>query len=111
MSGLSHPQTDWLKNTFGDRFTDRRVERKLYSHDIGEMPGLVKPLVGNTLADAVVQPASEEELVALVKWAAQEGVPLIPRGKATSGGVLPVKGGVVSIQGPAERRCRPRPFL
>ncbi len=97
MSGLSHSQTDWLKNTFDDRFTDRRVERKLYSHDIGEMPGLVKPLVGNTLADAVVQPASEEEVVALVKWAAQEGVPLIPRGKATSGygGVLPVKGGVV----------------
>ncbi len=95
--GLSQTQTDWLKDTFADRFTDRRVERKLYSHDIGEMPSMIKPLIGNPLADAIVQPQSEAEIVALVTWAAREGVPLIPRGKATSGygGVLPVKGGVV----------------
>ncbi|MGC9357828.1 MAG: FAD-binding oxidoreductase, partial [Anaerolineae bacterium] len=97
MTGLSQSQTAWLQAIFGDRFTDRRVERKLYSHDIGEMPSMIKPLIGNTLADAIVQPASEAEIVALVQWVAREGIPLIPRGKATSGygGVLPVKGGVV----------------
>jgi len=88
---------DWLTGTFGDRFNSRRVERKLYSHDVGEMPSLIKPLIGNPLADGIVQPETEEEVIALVKWAAKNHVPLIPRGKATSGygGVLPVKGGIV----------------
>lgn len=74
-----------------------RVERKLNSHDIAAMPGLIKPILGNTLADAVVQPQTELELVKLIKWANQFGVPLTPRGKATSGygGVIPVKKGVV----------------
>jgi hypothetical protein len=46
---------------------------------------------------AVVQPASEEELVALVRWAQEKSIALTPRGRATSGygGVLPVKGGLV----------------
>jgi FAD/FMN-containing dehydrogenase len=97
MGKLSAVQAEWLQTTFGDRVTMRRVERKLYSHDIGEMPTLVKPLIGTPLADAVVQPVSEDEVVALVQWAGREGIPLIPRGKATSGygGVLPIKGGVV----------------
>jgi len=79
------------------RTTFDRVERKLYSHDIAAMPGLVAPLLGDPLAEAVVQPQSERELVKLVQWAAQNRVPLTPRGKATSGygGVLPVKKGVV----------------
>jgi FAD/FMN-containing dehydrogenase len=97
MTDLSTDQVQWLTEIFGDRMTTRRVERKLYSHDIGEMPSLIKPLIGTPLADAVVQPASEAEVAALARWAAREGVPLVPRGKATSGygGVLPVEGGVV----------------
>ncbi len=97
MTNLSQAHLDWLQILFGDRMTTRRVERKLYSHDIGEMPSMIKPLIGTPMADAVVQPESEEEVVALVRWAAEEGVPLVPRGKATSGygGVLPVQGGVV----------------
>ena len=75
---------------------DRR-ERKMYSHDVGEMPPLIKPLLGKTMPAGVVQPESEEELVALIKWAQKHKVPLTPRGRSTSGygGVLPVKGGVV----------------
>ena len=75
---------------------DRR-ERTLYGHDTAEIPSLVKPLVGSTVPDAVVQPASEEELVALVRWAQENRIALTPRGRATSGygGVLPVKGGLV----------------
>ena len=97
MSKLSQNQLLWLEETFGDRLSTRRVERKLYSHDIGEMPSMIKPLIGTPLADAVVQPESEDEIIQLVKWAAGESIPLVPRGKATSGygGVLPVKGGVV----------------
>lgn len=74
-----------------------RIERKLYGHDIAAMPGLVKPLLGSTIPDAVVQPQSEQELVDLARWAHQNRIPLTPRGKASSGygGVLPVKRGVV----------------
>jgi Fe-S oxidoreductase/FAD/FMN-containing dehydrogenase len=75
---------------------DRR-ERKMYSHDVGEMPPLIKPLLGQTMPAGVVQPASEEELVALARWASAHKVPLTPRGRSTSGygGALPVKGGLV----------------
>lgn len=52
---------------------------------------------GTYLPDAVVQTKSVEELAALVKLANKEGIPLYPRGQATSlsGGPLPVKGGIV----------------
>lgn len=86
-----------LTELFGDRVNIRYGERVLYSHDVAAMPGLVKPLVGDTVPDAVVQPQNEDELVALVRWADMHRVPLTPRGKATSGygGAVPVKKGVV----------------
>ena len=62
-----------------------------------KFPGLIKPLIGNTTPDAVVQPQSEEELAELATWAMDNNVPLTPRGKATSGygGAIPVKKGIV----------------
>ncbi len=97
MGSLGARERAFLRETFGDYVSDRKVERKLYSHDIAAMPGLIKPLVGDTTPDAVVQPRSEAELVSLVRWAVENKVPLTPRGKASSGygGVLPVKRGVV----------------
>jgi len=72
------------------------MERKIYSHDVGVMPPLVRPLIGKAIADAVVQPRDENEIIELVHWAGEAGVPLIPRGKATSGygGILPIEGGM-----------------
>ena len=86
-----------LEAEFGSRVSFDRVERKLYSHDIAVFPSLFRPLIGKTLPDAIVQPENEEELKALAKWAQEQGIPLTPRGKASSGygGVLPVKGGIV----------------
>jgi Fe-S oxidoreductase/FAD/FMN-containing dehydrogenase len=94
--GLTAAQESWLRQHFGDRFSTDLMERKIYSHDVGVMPPLVKPLIGKAIADAVVQPRDEDEVVALVRWAIDSDTPLVPRGKATSGygGVLPVKGGV-----------------
>jgi len=96
MSGLTKEQQGELRTQFGDRVSFDPMERKIYSHDVGEIPKLIKPLLGKALADAVVQPRNEEEVIALVQWAAREGIPLVPRGKATSGygGVMPVKGGL-----------------
>jgi len=97
MASLQAADKRSLTSLFGTRVSFGRMERKLYGHDTAEMPSLVKPLVGSTVPAAVVQPASEEELVALVRWAQEKSMALTPRGKATSGygGVLPVKGGLV----------------
>ncbi|KPK24522.1 MAG: Fe-S oxidoreductase [Dehalococcoidia bacterium SG8_51_3] len=97
MGKLGGKQRSYLEEKFGDRINFNKTERKLYGHDIAAMPALIKPMVGSTVPEAVVQPENEEELVALVKWAAENNIPLTPRGRATSGygGVLPVKKGVV----------------
>ena len=97
MTKFEAAHRDYLEQSFGNRVTFDRVERKLYGHDIAVLPSLFRPLIGKTLPDAVVQPEKEEELVALVKWAREHHVALTPRGKASSGygGVLPVKGGLV----------------
>ncbi len=97
MGKISADQRIYLENKYGSRVSFRRTERKLYGHDIAAMPGLIKPLIGDTTPDAVVQPKTEEELIELIRWAVKQNVPLTPRGKASSGygGVLPVKKGVV----------------
>ena len=97
MSKINARQRAFLEEKFGNRVNFRQLERKLYGHDIAAMPGLIKPLVGSTVPEAVVQPETEEELVELVRWAARNNIPLTPRGKASSGygGVLPLKNGIV----------------
>ena len=97
MGKLNTKQRRYLEEMFGSRVSFNKTERKLYGHDTGEIPRLIKPLMGSTVPEAVVQPETESELLGLVAWALNQRVPLTPRGKATSGygGVLPVKGGVV----------------
>jgi Fe-S oxidoreductase/FAD/FMN-containing dehydrogenase len=97
MSGLSKKERIWLEEKFGARANFNSTERLLYSHDIAEVPGLFKPLVGDTIPQAVVQPANEEELIQLLRWAADNKIPLVPRGRGTSGygGVLPARNGIV----------------
>jgi len=86
-----------LVDSWGTRVTFDELERKIYAHDMGVMPSLVQPLVGNPVPDGIIQPHSEQELVDLVNLASREKIKLTPRGKATSGygGVLPVEGGLV----------------
>ncbi len=86
-----------LETLFSNRVSFRKLERKLYGHDIAAIPGLMKPLIGKTMPDAVVQPETERELIELVRWAVKNKVALTPRGKGTSGygGVIPVRGGAV----------------
>jgi len=72
-------------------------ERRFYSHDVAAIPNLIKPLVGNTIPDGIVQPETEEDLVTLVNFAIKNGIKLTSRAKASSGygGVLPVRQGLV----------------
>ena len=97
MGRINIKQRSYLEHEFGERASFRKTERKLYGHDIAVLPGIIKPLIGNTTPDGVVQPVSEAELSNLVRWAAAENIPLTPRGKATTGygGVTPVKQGLV----------------
>lgn len=97
MKTLKPQIQDELVQVFGPRVTFDPVERMFYSHDVGSLPSLIKPLVGNTRPAGVVQPRSEQDVVRLAALARTHGVPLVPRGKSTSGygGVLPVRGGLV----------------
>ena len=97
MDRINHKMQSDLQNMFGNRVSFRRLERKLYGHDIAAVPTLIKPFIGNTVPDAVVQPETERELIELVRWAVKHKVALTPRGKGSSGygGVIPVKRGLV----------------
>jgi len=97
MTRLNSQDKRWLEQAFGARVNFQREERILYGHDIATMPSLFRRLVGDTVPEAVVQPESEAELISLVRWAAERKIPLVPRGKASSGygGVIPTKGGIV----------------
>lgn len=86
-----------LKKIFGENVRTDRVERKMYSFDVGAMPPLIKPIMPIGLPGAVVRPTSEEEIVKLMNYAKGEGLRLVPRGASTSGlgGVLPQEGAIV----------------
>jgi Fe-S oxidoreductase/FAD/FMN-containing dehydrogenase len=97
MGTIGSEQKRFLEEKFGHRVNFQPLERKLYGHDIAAMPGLFKPLIGNTIPEGVVQPESETELVELVRFATRNRIPLTPRGRATSGygGAVPLEKGLV----------------
>jgi Fe-S oxidoreductase/FAD/FMN-containing dehydrogenase len=97
LSKTSTQTRSFLEGMFGDRVTFDATELRLYGHDIGSIPSMIRPFTGRNVPDAVVQPLTERELVDLASWARTSGVALVPRGKATSGyaGAVPTRGGVV----------------
>ena len=48
MGKIKAKERAYLAQSFGDRVSFRKAERKLYGHDIAAMPGLIKPFVGST---------------------------------------------------------------
>ena len=97
MRNISPAVQDRLLEVFGTRVTFDPFERQFYRSDVGSLPSLVTPIVGNLTPAGVVQPHTEDELVKLARLAKEHQIPLVPRGKASSGygGVLPVAGGLV----------------
>jgi Fe-S oxidoreductase/FAD/FMN-containing dehydrogenase len=77
------------------RFDER--ERRIYSRDTGVLPAAFRLLAGPGLADGVAQPETEDQLVRLVRYASANHIPLVPRGRASSGygGTVPAHGGLV----------------
>jgi FAD/FMN-containing dehydrogenase len=72
-------------------------ERRALSRDDGIRPPRLWPLSGRTIADGVVWPESEPEIVEVVQFARAEGIPLVARGGGTAaaGGAVPTDGGLV----------------
>lgn len=95
-NNLSTSQMARLSNVFGDRVRFNKVERLVYSHDMGIMPEQIRGMI-QCQPDAVVQPISVDEVVALAKVAGEENIPLVPRGAGSAGfgGSIPAKAGIV----------------
>jgi len=71
-----------------DNFTDQLEELVPYSYDASM--NVHRP-------DAAVWPETTEQVQALVQFANERRIPIIPRGAGTSlsGGVIPIKGGII----------------
>ena len=81
-----------LDRIFADRYiSDAKQSLTKYSHD------MVMDERYRNMPAAVVFPENREEVVALMHWANEQGVPVTPRGAGSglSGGAIPVEGGVV----------------
>lgn len=73
-----------------------KMERLLYSHDLAPLPSVVQVAFKN-IPDIVVRPHSTEDIVKIVKIAAEEKIPITPRGASTwgLGGSTPIFGGIL----------------
>ena len=98
MSSIATQERKAIEDIVGtDRARFDKRERRIYSHDTGVLPGAFRVLAGPSLADGIAQPETEDQVVRLVRYAAAKGIPLVPRGKASSGygGAVPSQGGLV----------------
>ncbi|MDI6880276.1 MAG: FAD-binding and (Fe-S)-binding domain-containing protein [Desulfitobacteriaceae bacterium] len=95
-NNLTTTQMSRLKGIFSERVRFNKVERICYSHDMGIMPDQIRNLI-ECIPDGVAQPTSVEEVIALVKVAKEERIPLVPRGAGSAGfgGSVPAKAGII----------------
>ncbi|CFX13467.1 FAD-binding, type 2 [Syntrophomonas zehnderi OL-4] len=95
-NNLTSQQMGKIKNLFADRVRFNKVERLVYSHDMGMMPEQVRALIQCT-PDAIVQPISTQEVINIIKIAQEEKIPIVPRGAGSAGfgGSVPAKAGIV----------------
>ena len=69
-----------LKEAIGDKnVSTSDMDRMLYSHDLAPLPKEAG-FAFNNIPDAVVRPASVEDVSKIAKIAFKSGVPLTPRG-------------------------------
>jgi glycolate oxidase len=79
-----------------DRVRKDAFERRMYSHDLASLPKMME-LGFKMMPDLVVKPKGAEEIAKIVKIAAKESIPIVPRGGASwgLGGAMPIEGGIV----------------
>ena len=79
------------------KIIDKVAEREQYSHDIGDLPGIMTKTLFKTLPDFAVQPKNIDEIKQVLVFANDHKIPVVPRGAASwgFGGVIPTRGGIV----------------
>jgi glycolate oxidase len=79
-----------------DYITDSEFEKLFYSRDVSPLPPDLQEKLG-TIPDIIVRPTSTQQVSDIVKVAANNKIPVIPRGGASwwLGGSVPYKGGIV----------------
>jgi len=72
-------------------------DRAIYSHDLGYVPPSLKNFLFHSVPSCVIQPASEEELVDVIRFCRTHGTAVITRTAASSGfgNVIPTAAEVV----------------
>lgn len=95
-TNLSPEQIEKTQAIFADRARFDRIERIVYSHDMGVIPDQIRALIDHT-PDGIVQPKTVDEVISLAKFCRQEGIPMVPRGAGSAGygGAVPAKAGIV----------------
>ncbi|WP_172371689.1 FAD-binding oxidoreductase [Sporosarcina jiandibaonis] len=90
MNGHIEVIVEKLIEAFGDSSRVLTEVQDLYSYSFDASFGIYKP-------EIICQPIATDEVVELIKLAAQYKIPVVARGTGTSlsGGPLPVKGGIV----------------
>jgi glycolate oxidase len=86
-----------MAELLGPRFTDSVFERSFYRRDLAVVPPYLSRLLGRTLPDAVARPGTAEEVAGLVRMAAAERLPIVPRAAATTTywNSVPTRGGLL----------------
>lgn len=81
----------------GLRVLDSPMEREIYAKDQAEVPEELQSIFLKGPPQLVVQPRSEEEILRVLRYAESRGLPVVPRGAASSayGGAVPARGGIV----------------
>jgi glycolate oxidase len=88
---------EFIKIVGKENFTNSELDILCYSSDMAALPSEIFSLYGFKAPDYAVTPASTEHVVAIVQLANKRGIPLTPRGGASTGygGSVPVNGGLV----------------
>lgn len=86
-----------LLSLLGDRATANPFELGLYQYDLAAVPSLLSRTLFRTLPDVVVRPRSVEEVAAVLKYAAQQRLPVTPRAAASTAyyNAVPTRGGIL----------------
>jgi glycolate oxidase len=86
-----------LEEIVGEEFiTESEFERLFYSRDVSPIPPDLQEKLG-TIPEIITRPRSTQQVSEIVKVAAENKIPIIPRGGASwwLGGSVPYKGGIV----------------
>jgi glycolate dehydrogenase FAD-linked subunit len=88
---------EFKKEAGSIKIIDKKEEKEMYSHDIGDVPTIMTKTFFEIQPDFVVQPKNTEEIKKILAFANEKKTPVIPRGAASwgFGGVIPTKAGIV----------------